>query len=348
MADQEDEKKKGSGVLNAVVTVPATCLPCVPCDERCPTAYPPKPDPLYVVTPVNNYLRYRKRYELFEKYVKHMNSLEGVILYVVEVALGDRPFLATQANNPRHLQLRTNTILWHKENMINQCVEKLPRDWKYVAWVDGDIEFLRKDIAFETIHALQTFKVVQMFESVANLGPKGEILTSHTSFCAQWAKHKFKVPPNFKKYSVWHPGFAWACTREAFNDMGRLIDFAILGSGDHHMACALVGQVEQSLPGNISEAYKNKMRQWGARVEKSINRNVGYVEGTILHGFHGRFADRRYTERWSILVDTKFDPDQHIKTDWQGLFSFDNDCDPVLPNLVRQYFMERNEDTSEA
>lgn len=327
--------------------VPVKCLPCVPSDERACGTGPTDPDVLYVVTPVNNYLRYRRRYELFEKYVAHMESLPGIVLYVVEVALGERPFAVTDPKNPRHLQLRTNTVLWHKENMINQCVEHLPRNWKYVAWVDGDVEFLRRNIAYETIHALQTYDVVQMFYSVANLGPKGEILNTHKSFCAQYTEHGFTLPPNFKKYAVWHPGFAWACTRKAYNDMGRLLSRAILGAADHHMACALVGAAEQSIPGNISPAYRKMIMQWADRAEKTINRNIGFVDGTILHGFHGKFADRRYTERWKILVDTDYDPETDIKEDWQGLYTFDK-SKPRLRDLIRNYFIERNEDTNEA
>lgn len=325
--------------------VPVKTLPCTPSDERLCT--PSCPDTLYIITPVNNYMSYRRRYELFEKYRKHIESLPGVELYIVEVALGDRPFMATEANNPKHLQLRTQTILWHKENMINQCIEKLPRNWKYVAWVDGDVEFRNPNIAYETISALQTYQVVQMFHSVANLGPNGEILNIHQSFCARYAANNYKLPPNFKKYAVWHPGFAWACTRKAYNDMGRLIDFAILGSGDHHMACALVNQVEQSFPNNIGEAYKKRLVQWAERAKRTINGDIGYVNGTIVHGFHGKFADRRYRERWEILVETGFNPDTDIKPDWQGLYTFDLPK-PRLRDLIRQYFLVRNEDTNDA
>lgn len=332
----------------ATHTVPVASLPCCATDDSkscdCSCEKCCAPDVLHVITPINNYYCYKRRYELFQEYVKHMESLPGIRLYIVEVALGDRPFVATDKNNPRHMQLRTNAVIWHKENMINQMAENLPRNWKYMAWVDGDVEFKDREIAYSTIHQLQKYDVVQMFQSVVNLGPKGEVLNTHESFFSQYAKNNFVVPRDFKKYAVWHPGFAWACTRKAYNDMGRLIDFAILGAGDHHMALALVNAVEQSCPTQMHPNYRKKLIQWQDRVERTIQRNCGYVKGTIIHGFHGRFADRKYSERWSILIDTQFDPEVHIKNDWQGLYIFDAP-NPRLRDLIRRYFDERNEDT---
>lgn len=303
-------------------------------------------DVLHVVVPINNYVRYNRRYELFEEFCEHMNGLEGIVLYIVEVAFGERPFEVTQAHNPRHLQLRTNTVMWHKENMINQMVERLPRDWKYLAWIDGDVHFHNRHIAFETIHQLQHHDIVQMFQSVSNLGPDGNVISHHEGFCYQYIQNNYVVPNNLTKYKVWHPGFAWACTRKAWNDMGGLMDFAILGAADHHMALALVGSVHQSRPGTISESYKRKLTQWQDRVERTIQRNVGFVKGTIIHGWHGSFKDRKYRERWDILISCAYDPDADIKRDWQGLYTFDK-VKPKLRDLLKQYFLQRNEDSTD-
>lgn len=320
---------------------------CKPADDRVVEDHKSH-DLLHVIVPINNYVRYKRRYELFHEFCQHMSATEGVVLYIVEVALGERPFEVTQPDNPRHLQLRTDTVLWHKENMINQMVERLPRDWKYVAWVDGDVHFYNKHIAFETIHQLQHHPIVQMFQSVANMGPDGQIISTHNGFCFEYAQNNFIVPADLKKYRVWHPGFAWACTRKAWNDMGRLIDFAILGAADHHMALALVNCVHMSRPGNISESYKRRLLDWQERVNRpgSIQGKIGYVKGTIIHGWHGRFKDRKYQERWEIIVNCGYDPDKDIKKDWQGLYTFDRPK-PRMEQLLHKYFCDRNEDTTD-
>jgi hypothetical protein len=43
-----------------------------------------------------------------------------------------------------------------------------------------------------------------------------------------------------KGVNFWHPGFAWACTRKAYDKMEGLYDLSILGSGDHNMALSLI------------------------------------------------------------------------------------------------------------
>lgn len=220
-------------------TFQLTC-PAVPDATGCET------EKLHVVACINNYVRYKRRYELFYKFREEMESNPNVILYVVEIAFGKRPFMVTEPNNPRHLQLRTENELWHKENSINLMVQRFPHDWKYMAWIDADIHFVNKDWAIETIHQLQHYMIVQMFQNVINLGPNGEIMSTFKSFAYQYLQGK---PYTTSKYEFWHPGFCWSCTREAWDGMGGLIDVGILGAGDHHMALAWVGMAEKSLPG---------------------------------------------------------------------------------------------------
>ena len=70
------------------------------------------------------------------------------------------------SHDPFHLVVRTNAELWHKENMIMlgiQHLTKIRPKWKYVAWVDADVIFQRRDIILETAQQLQHYDIVQMF-----------------------------------------------------------------------------------------------------------------------------------------------------------------------------------------
>ena len=309
----------------------------------------PMPDLLHIVIPYSNYSSFNSRLDLHKKCLEHMIKLPGVMIWVVEVALDERPFLVTKPNHRQHIQLRTRDMIWHKENMINIAIRHMTTlypNWKYVAWVDGDIRFDNLHVAYKTIHQLQSYSVVQMFSSVANLGPNGQIHDTHHGFCYMYAKNGYTYPKNIEKYEQWHPGFAWACTRKAYVDMGGLIDWAILGSADHHMILALVGDVMRTVHAGVSDSYKRKLRHWQDRVERTIRRNVGYVEGMIIHGWHGKFKDRKYVDRWQIYLETAFDPDTDIKYDEHGLLAFDHPK-PRLRDLIRHYFDSRNEDTTE-
>ena len=310
-------------------------------------------DLLHVIAVISNPVRFERRYTLFRQFEERIKK-SGVNLIVVETQQGDRPFQVTCSSNRNHVQLRTFDELWIKENMINIGFSRLPSDWQYCAWIDADVEFNRPDWASETVHALQAYEVVQMFETAIDLGPKGESLQIHNSFVSEYIKNGCTNPvgPGHYGYyspqkNFWHPGFAWAIRREAFDALGGLIDFCILGSGDHSMAMGLIGLIERSTPSNINKKFLNELQIWQRRAEKHIRRDIGYVPGTILHHFHGKKKDRRYVERWSIIRDNNFDPDDDLKRDWQGLLQLEvlTPRQRRIRDQIRQYFRQRNEDS---
>lgn len=312
-----------------------------------------KAELLHVVAVISNPIRFQSRYRLYRQFEKHMKD-SGVNLVTVEVQQGDRPFEVTEACNPNHLQMRTFDELWIKENMINLGIARLPSNWEYVAWVDADVMFTRPDWAAETVHQLQHYMVVQMFESCVDLGPSEEPLQIHKSFMSEYIKNGCRHPVgpgHYGSYSpvknFWHPGFAWAARREAIDAIGGVIDFAILGSGDHHMATALIGCVQRSVPHWIGEKYQNELLIWQERCEQYIKRDVGFVSGTIMHKWHGKKKDRKYVARWQILKDHNYDPDDDLKRDWQGLLQLEvlTPRQRKLRDDIRAYFRNRSEDS---
>lgn len=303
---------------------------------------------LYVVVPIINPSRYRSRYALYKAFEKYITDA-GAVLYTVEAAYGDREFEVTDPANPRHIRLRTHHEVWHKENLINIGVSRLPADWKYVAWIDADVQFARPDIVAETIQQLQHFSVVQMFTQAADLGPKHEPLRPFEGFVAKWIEQKRRIDTDAQHYMDWHPGYAWACRRDAWDHLGGLIDFAIVGSADRYMACGLVGQIGQSLSPEIVEAcptYTDWCLEWQARAETYIKRNVGFVDGLLLHYFHGSKRKRGYTDRSAILWRNGFDPARDVKRDWQGMWQL-TDQKIALRDQLRSYFRDRDEDSTQ-
>jgi len=302
----------------------------------------PELDKLWVVTVISNPARYRSRYELYKKFERHCKE-RGVNLLTVEAAFGQRPFEVTSPDNPHHLQLRTDDEIWHKENMINLGVQRLPHDWQYVAWIDADIEFMRDDWAEEIVHQLQHYQVIQLFQNAVDLGPSGEVIKIHDGFVYSYVSGK-PLPNSKYNYPHWHPGYAWAARREAFDELGGLMDFAILGSADHHMAWALVGKVTEFAPTFITPGYRRELLTWQERANVHVNKNIGYMPGSIWHHWHGRKKDRRYVERWQILAKHDYDPDQDLMHDWQGLNHLSDAGERMRVDL-RRYFHVRNEDS---
>jgi hypothetical protein len=301
--------------------------------------------PLYVVSAIINASRYRSRYRLYRDFAKYITDA-GAVLYTVEAAFGDRDFEVTDPDNSNHIRVRTQHELWHKENLINIGVSRLPADWKYVAWVDADVQFARKDIVQETMQQLQHFSVVQMFSQAIDLDPRHRSLGSFDGFVSRWARRDGIVAGPVENYGLWHPGYAWACRRDAWDHLGGLIDFGIVGSADHYMACGLIGEMAQCMSSDFVRAcpiYAEWCFEWQQRAERYIRHNIGFVDGLLLHYFHGSKKRRGYADRSEIIRQNRFDPAEDIKRDWQGVWQL-SDQKIDLRDQLRAYFRSRDED----
>ena len=315
---------------------------------------------LDVCTMVSNPVRYSSRYRLYEAF-KAQNDGPHVRHWTVEVAYGNRPFAITEPDNPRHLQLRTSSELWHKENALNLLFAHVLRhqpDAEYFAWVDADVTFVRPDWAYETIQQLQHFHVAQMFSHCLDLGPKYEPVgpirngfvwmyynePKPTKISARGSMRTADGEYGYTRGGYWHPGFAWAARRSAICALGRLLDFCIVGSADWHMAACLIGEGEKTLNADLHPSYTRRVLDWQDEALALLKKNIGYVDGLLCHHWHGRKADRHYTDRWKILVDNKYNPDTDLKPDAQGLYSL-TDRNIGLRDGIRTYFRSRNEDS---
>lgn len=309
---------------------------------------PDRDTKLYLVTMLSNPIRFASRYRLYRDFIKSVTE-DGFTPITVEVAFGDRAFSVTERDNPSHLQLRTNHEIWHKENALNLGVEYLSQvypDWQYVAFVDADVDFARRDIVPETIHQLQHHPVVQMFSKAHDLGPGEEVIQSHTGFAFCYRSNMELAEPYATP--AWHPGFAWAFRREALDHLGGLLDTGILGSGDRYMALSMIGQAMFNEHPGMHPNYLRDVARWESRAEKYVRRNIGFVQGSLWHHWHGKKSSRGYRDRWKILNELQYDPDADLKRDAQGLYQLVDHGDLrsiQLRNRIQAYFRARNEDS---
>jgi len=302
----------------------------------------PIDDILHVVIVISNPCQYAKRFILAKQFIKKFNNELNIKLYIVELAYNNQKFYITDSNNKNHLQLRTDTAaLWHKENMINIGVNKLlPKDWKAFAWIDADIEFENINWALDTLKLLNGSKdVIQLFSHILDLDNNENIMTIFSSFGFQYSKNKkyySKTSANF-----WHPGFAWAMTRKAYDKLNGLYDKSILGSGDNNMALCFINNGIKSININASEGYKKSILEYQS---KAHNLRLGYIPGVIRHFFHGSKKNRKYSERWQILIKNNYDPYKDIMKNKDGLLIPTEECPKKLLEEIHNYFKERNED----
>jgi hypothetical protein len=106
------------------------------------------------------------------------------------------------------------------------------------------------------------------------------------------------------------------------------------------MARALSPEIIQACP-----VYAAWCEEWQRRAETYVKRNIGFVDGLLLHYFHGAKKNRGYVNRSEILWRNAFDPAKDIKRDWQGLWQLSGDK-LALRDQLRAYFRSRDEDNT--
>ena len=298
---------------------------------------------LNVIIVISNPCLFARRYILAKEFIKRIETEEtNVNLYIVELVYGEQQYILTDKFNPNHLQLKTDTPLWHKENMINLGVKYLlPKTWKAFAWIDADIEFESSSWVLDTLKLLNgTFDVVQLWSHASDLNKNEKCMQNFTSAGYQYVHNNMKYIES-KQLDYPHPGYAWACTRKFYEKNNGLLEKAILGSGDHHMLYCFFKIGDKSVHGNATEKYKDMIKLY----QNNCNHiRFGYVPGVIRHYFHGSKQNRKYWERWDILINHKFDPFEHITYDNIGLLIPTDKCPKELLNDIMKYFLERNED----
>ena len=308
------------------------------------------PNQLHVFAARSNPLGWEKPDLNWDKFAAHMLR-SGVSLTVIECAYGEQAFRCNRLDGVRHIGVRARTRGWIKENLLNIGIRRCD-EARYIAWVDADVMFRRPDWAQATLDALQHYDIVQPWSDCLDLGPGGDPMAWHKSFAAQYFQRKPVVATGHAMwrfdggpYEYPHSGYAWAMRRDAYDRIGGLFDVGGMGSGDHHMALALVGAADASLPSGANAAYRAHVKRWEARALRHINRNLGVVDGTIEHLFHGRKQDRSYNGRWDMFLKHDFNPDEDLVMNSYGVFEFAPDK-PELRHDFDLYLHSRNEDVN--
>jgi hypothetical protein len=224
--------------------------------------------------------------------------------------------------------------------MINIGVKKLlPKNWKAFAWIDSDIEFENNSWAVDTLKILNGCKdIVQLYSHAVDLDNNELSMSVFNSFGYQYSKKK---PHCATGINYWHPGYAWACTRKLYEKLGGLFELSILGSGDHNMALSLINNGIKSINKDVTNNYKKVILEFEKRIKHA---RLRYVPGVIRHYYHGSKKNRKYLERWKILVNNQYDPINHINYDKDGIITPSLNFPENLKKEIFKYFEERNED----
>lgn len=310
---------------------------------------------LYVITTFFNPKSFKIRFKRYKEFEKRMLDA-GVTLVVVEATIkGSNPEITEKVSRKHHIvHVDADSEIWLKENLINIGIEYLYKKfkrWKYMAMVDGDIAFVRPDWVAKTIEMLKDFHVIQMFSHITQLNSRYQPIHGHNlSFMEGWCqglaiknkKQSGEDPSKIRYGWCGAPGGAWAFTRKCINKIFPILDIGILGSGDFHMACSLIGYVELTFTVAYTEEYRRYIIEWQKKV-KWLRGKVGHMSGDILHYWHGSIKNRGYETRWQLIAKHKFNPYTDLEKNEYGVWRLHKSKSGLIRD-INEYFESRQED----
>ena len=298
---------------------------------------------LHVILVISNPCQFQRRYQLAKECIQRFeHSPAPILVYVVELAYNITEYEITDPDHPRHLRLTAETPMWHKENLVNIAVRTLlPDDWLAMAWIDADLEFESWSWARDTLHLLSTtYDIVQLFSHCIDMDPQENAMSIFSGFGYQHQRSR-GVRGN-GHINQWHPGYAWAMHRKAYDQLGGFYDVSILGSGDMYMAMAWIGCPERALNKDMNVLYIESLKEYSDRAR---GLRLGYVPGVIRHHFHGTKKNRGYDWRWKILQKYAYHPGHLIRRP-DGLLEPGPSFPAGLASEIVRYFQSRKEDSS--
>jgi hypothetical protein len=309
---------------------------------------------LHIVAAVSNPIRWESRTRLARAAIIGWLNEPQVHVTLVEASYGARAHELADLASDRvtHIPLRATTLVWNKECLLNIGISRLPPEAKYIGTFDADVHFRKPGWAYETLHALQLYPVIQPWKHALDLGPNDSLIQVHQSFCSLYHEGKPIVATGPKfwtfdggPYTYAHSGFLWAWVREILDRIGGLFELGGMGSGDHHQALGLLGMAEKSMPSGTSVNYRQAVLTWQQRAMTHVNKKIGYVPGVIEHKFHGSKKSRKYVDRWQMFVKHGFDPHRDLKRNTHGVIEWAGN-NPELEREWDNYLRSRNEDAN--
>ena len=270
-----------------------------------------------------------RRVENFLQFFEEVKQ-SGVNYLMVELAFGDEPFILS--HDERVIQLRTKSVLWHKERLLNIGIQRLLEEgYEKIAWLDGDISFLDPQWSQRISEKLDEVKLCQVFETIRvvrrpELAP--QIALASVSYFRKYGTVLFQnlrvLPELLRGRSLGgQSGFGWAARAEVLREVS-LYEHAIVGGADKMILAASLLPLEQfgelekltqsyyACPTcghrNSSAAYTKHYINWAKRWSKAVGGSVGYVLQEIQELYHGPRVNRKYMERRELLFDNNYDP----------------------------------------
>lgn len=286
-----------------------------------------------------NWVGYKSLSRNLHRFLRYIKS-KNIPLYGIELSLSDS-FETKDIDSIRKIKVSEKNIFFQKEACINSCISYIPEKYNKIAWIDHDIFFSNDDWYDQTSIALNSAKLVQMYNKVSITDEYGKIKEVRQSFMNNLIHRAFISHNNLQvNGSV---GYAWAARREMWKH-GGLYPYCFLGGGDNMFVHSIFDTPKTD---RIRDIVNSKIHEdshqyinWKTAIKNYILNDVAYINGIIYHEWHGNFEHRKYKTRYSSVPELTL---KDIYINSQGILELANN-NTYNTELILKYFRDRRED----
>jgi len=295
--------------------------------------------PVWAVTAYFDPLELGHRIQNFREFRRHLR----VPLVAAELAF-DGPFHLTPGDANILIQVRNGSLMWQKERLLNLAIEALPKHVEAVAWLDCDTIFIREDWPASLLWALEDAELVQPFRRLYYLSPgehaEGFQPCGEGAFDAIAYRYLNGSFPSLayrleglSQTLRYAPGMAWAARRDTLASC-PIYDAGVLGYGDKLLFNAAAGRADEVTV--LGEPAARHYRRWAKDFNRIVDGRIAFLDGDLLHLWHGDLAGRRYKERLQGFNRLGFDPQTDLALTNEGVWRWNSDKPQIHEFVARE------------
>jgi glycosyltransferase involved in cell wall biosynthesis len=287
---------------------------------------------------------------------------QGLKLLVVEANINNSGFELKKNDADLLVKVKANSFLYHRSQLYNVALKHLPKNCDKIIFVDCDVQFLDANWASKTEKALEEYSFVQPFSKLIrapkleskkiagfvdlikkNISLFGKATDLDKLGCVVSNSLAFNLI-NFGKFSenpiYGSPGIAFAVRRNIIEN--GFFPFVPFGSDDLFFWATILDLKDPSLlVGEISQAHKIEWLSWKKKLSQNFFKSFSFVEGNVIHFWHGEQQKRKHQNRGEFFVENNFNPQKDCEFNKDGLIEWKN---KKFNEHLKKYFAERKED----
>jgi hypothetical protein len=218
--------------------------------------------------------------------VKSLLDNAEIPYFIAELAFETDEFVFNK--QPHIFQFKTDSYMFYKENLI-LCAEKLiPTTYDKLCLIDSDILFDNPEWYSIISNKLNHVTIIQPFNKAHWLNFDFTVQMVKTNVID--IKNTYTV-----NYSIEHPGFAWAFTRNTFNDIGFFDKSIVSSAGDAILTYTVSNKVGC---GPVILFYETNFKE---KIKINTTYEYDSCPLNIYHLYHGSLSNRQYVSIHDVV-----------------------------------------------